>query len=225
MSAVHVLVMAKAPVAGLVKTRLCPPLSLEEAAEVAEAALADTLAAVAACRADRKIIALDGQPGPWLPEGFDVIPQAGRGLGPRLANAWAATAPSTGGWGIQIGMDTPQVSASELDDLLALLVSGPPSRQGRTAVLGPASDGGWWVIGLPGTDPRRVFSDVEMSTPRTGSAQLSRLRALGLQVAVVQEHRDVDAVADLAAVGETHPQLRTAAAWRRWATSAVAMVS
>ncbi|HEY2637380.1 MAG TPA: glycosyltransferase, partial [Solirubrobacteraceae bacterium] len=87
--------MAKAPVAGLVKTRLCPPLSPEEAAAVAEAALADTLAAVGACRADRKIIALDGRPGPWLPEGFDVVPQTGRGLALRLANAWAATSPAT----------------------------------------------------------------------------------------------------------------------------------
>jgi glycosyltransferase A (GT-A) superfamily protein (DUF2064 family) len=224
-SAVHVLVMAKAPVAGLVKTRLCPPLSPDEAADVAAAALADTLAAVAECRADRKIIALDGQPGPWLPEGFDVIPQVGRGLGPRLANAWAGTAASTGGWGIQIGMDTPQVTASELDDLLALLDSPPTDRQERAAVLGPASDGGWWVIGLPGIDPRRVFSGVEMSTPYTGDAQLRRLRALGLDVSVVQEHRDVDAVADLAAVAEAHPHLRTAAAWRRWATSEVAMVS
>ena len=225
MSAVHVLVMAKSPVAGHVKTRLCPPLSPQEAAGVAEAALADTLAAVAACRADRKIIALHGQPGPWLPEGFDVIPQAGRGLGPRLANAWAATARSTGGWGIQIGMDTPQVTPSELDDLLSLLVSPPASRQERTAVLGPASDGGWWVIGLPGTDPRRVFGGVEMSTPHTGDTQLSRLRALGLAVSVVQEHRDIDTFADLAAVAEAHPHLRTATAWRRWTRPADAMVS
>ena len=225
MSGVHVLVMAKAPVAGLVKTRLCPPFSAEEAAVVAEAALADTLAAVGACRADRKIIALDGRPGPWLPEGFDVVPQTGRGLGPRLANAWSVTAPATGGWGIQIGMDTPQVTASELDDLLGVLVSPPSQRPGRTALLGPAFDGGWWVIGLTGTDPRRVFGGVEMSTPHTGDAQLRRLRTLGLDVSVVQERRDIDTVADLAAVADAHPHLHTASAWRRWATSEEAMVS
>ena len=225
MSAVHVLVMAKAPVPGRVKTRLCPPCSPDEAAELAEASLADTLAAVGACHADRKIIALDGQPGSWLPEGFDVIPQTGRGLGARLANAWSATSPETGGWGIQIGMDTPQVTASELDDLLALPDSLPAHRQGRAAVLGPASDGGWWAIGLTGTDPHRVFEGVPMSTAQTGSAQLRRLRALGLDVAVVQERRDIDTVADLAAVAEAHPHLHTAAAWRRWATSAVAAAS
>jgi glycosyltransferase A (GT-A) superfamily protein (DUF2064 family) len=69
-----------------------------------------------------------------------------------------------------------------------------------------------------------VFSGVEMSTPNTGDAQLGRLRALGLAVSVAQEHRDIDTFADLAAVGEAHPHLRTATAWRRWAAPAVVMV-
>src|SRR5690606_23084798 len=69
MQRTHLLVMAKAPVAGRVKTRLVPPLSAAEAAAVAEAALADTLEAVAACGAERRVLALDGEPGPWLPEG------------------------------------------------------------------------------------------------------------------------------------------------------------
>ena len=61
---VNLLVMAKAPVAGRVKTRLCPPCTPAEAAAIAEAALADTLDAVAACGAGRRIVALDGEPGP-----------------------------------------------------------------------------------------------------------------------------------------------------------------
>src|SRR3954466_5229454 len=104
----HVLVLAKPPEPGRVKTRLCPPLSPAEAADVAEAALADTLAAVDGCGADHKVVALDGVPGEWLPEGMRVVPQHGRGLAQRLAHAWAATGPLTGGWGVQIGMDTPQ---------------------------------------------------------------------------------------------------------------------
>jgi hypothetical protein len=70
-----------------------------------------------------------------------------------------------------------------------------------------------------------VFEGVPMSTPHTGGAQLRRLRALGLDVAVVQERRDIDTVADLAAVAEAHPHLRTAGAWRRWVTSVVAAAS
>src|SRR5436190_1635035 len=100
----HVLVMAKAPRSGLVKTRLCPPFTPAEAAAVAEAALRDTLAAVAASGADRRIIALDGPVGPWLPPGFEIIEQCQGSLDLRLAHAWA----QADGPGVQIGMDTPQ---------------------------------------------------------------------------------------------------------------------
>jgi hypothetical protein len=207
--------MAKAPVPGRVKTRLCPPLSLDAAAAVAEAALADTLAAVAGCGAEEKIVALEGRPGAWLPEGFRIVPQAGRGLDQRLAHAWAATAPLTGGMGVQIGMDTPQVTAAELDSLLTLVASQP-----RTSVLGPARDGGWWAIGLRGTDPRRVFTGVPMSSARTCAVQAHRLSALGLTVRMVHDHRDIDTVADLAAVATTIPRSATAGAWHRFNRSA-----
>ena len=210
----HVLVMAKAPVAGVVKTRLCPPCSPDEAAAVAEAALADTLEAVVASGASRKVVALDGDPGPWLPPGLTVIPQRGATFAARLAHAWA----DTGGTGIQIGMDTPQVGPAELDELLALLIAG--SR--RRTVLGPALDGGWWAIGLPaaagapaGAGYTRLFEGVAMSTPRTGDDQQRRLRRLGFNVALGGTRRDIDTVADLAEVAAEIPDSRTAAAWRR----------
>src|SRR3954464_9115370 len=96
----HLLVMAKSPVPGRVKTRLCPPCSPEEAAAVAAAALAETLDAVAACHADRKIVALDGEPGEWAPAGFELIEQCRGSLADRLAHAWS----TAGGGGVQIGM-------------------------------------------------------------------------------------------------------------------------
>jgi len=209
MRAGFVLVMAKAPVPGRVKTRLCPPLSLEEAAAVAAAALADTLDAVAVCSAPRRIVALHGAPGPWLPAGFEVIPQRGGGLDERLANAWT-DASSGAGPGIQIGMDTPQVTAADLDGLLAALDGDPLTRR-RRAVLAPAEDGGWWAIGLPGgADPRAVFTGVPMSTPWTGAAQERRLRRLGYEVGAGPVRRDVDTAADLAAVAAAAPGTRTA---------------
>ena len=117
----HVLVLAKEPVPGRVKTRLCPPFSPQDAAELAEAALADTLAAVARCGAERRVLALDGAAGAWLPEGFEVIGQVPGSLDVRLAAAWQAT----GGPGLQIGMDTPQVTPDLLDRSLdALLGDG-----------------------------------------------------------------------------------------------------
>jgi uncharacterized protein len=195
-----VLVMAKEPVPGRVKTRLCPPFTPEEAAGVAAAALADTLDAVAACRASRRIVALDGSPGEWLPSGFEVIPQRGDGLAARLACAWA----DAGGPGIQIGMDTPQVRPAELDALLDVVSP-------RRAVLGPAVDGGWWVIGLAGVDPAAVFEGIPMSTPRTGALQRRRLRSLGLAVHPAPTRRDIDTAADLTAVSAAAPTTRTAA--------------
>ena len=211
----HVLVMAKAPVPGMVKTRLCPPCTPREAAAIAEAALADTLEAVTGCAAERKVVALDGAPGPWLAAGIEVIPQRGNRFDQRLANAWGDIRSLTGGWGVQIGMDTPQINARLLDDQLAALSAPSAQADGqRTAVLGGAEDGGWWLIGLPGTDPRLVFRGVPMSTARTGAAQARRLRSLGLHVAAAPELCDIDTIADLRAVTAGIPHHRVTAAAR-----------
>ena len=195
----HVLVMAKQPRPGRVKTRLCPPLSPVEAAAVAEAALADTLSAVAACGAPRKILALDGEPGPWLPPGFDVIPQRGADFNERLTNAWR----EVGGAGIQIGMDTPQVGSAEIDDILTRL-------DHADAVLGHALDGGWWVIGWRSADPATLFAGIPMSTPCTGRAQEARILSLGLRLHRAEQKRDIDTVEDLYAITDEYPYLRTA---------------
>ena len=206
----HVLVMAKSPVAGAVKTRLCPPCSAQEAAVVAEAALADTLDAVAACGAARKVVALAGAIGPWLPAGLEVIPQRGTTFAARLANAWA----DAGGAGVQIGMDTPQVGPEELDALVAQLDGGSVPR----AVLGPAVDGGWWAIGLPALAEGghgAVFEGVAMSTTHTGEDQEQRLRRLGFDVSLAGLRRDIDTAADLAEVAGEIPNSRTAAVARR----------
>lgn len=213
----HLLVMAKAPVAGTVKTRLSPPCSPEEAAAVAEASLADTLEAVAACGADRKVVALDGEAGPWLPPGLEVMVQRGVTFAARLVNAWA----DVGGTGVQIGMDTPQVGSGELDALLALLDQGT----GRRAVLGPAVDGGWWAIGLPALavgDHRAVFEGVATSTSRTGADQQRRLRRLGFEVVLAGRRRDIDTISDLAEVAAEIPRSRTAAVARHLARVPVA---
>jgi len=207
----HVLVMAKAPIAGRVKTRLCPPCTPTEAAEIAAAALSDTLDAVAACGAPKKIIALEGPPGPWLPCGFELIAQRGGDLAERLAWAWA----DAGGPGIQIGMDTPQVRPGELDGLLESLRGGERGAGGgrrRRAVLGHAADGGWWVIGFDGVDPSSVFRGIPMSTGSTGRHQERRLRQLGMEIVLAGVHRDIDTAEDLAEVAALVPGSRTESA-------------
>lgn len=211
MPGTHVLVFAKAPLAGRAKTRLCPPLSPVEAAAVAEACLADTLDAVARCGADRRLLALDGPPGDWLPEGFEVFPQVDGPLDERLTAAWARA----GGPGLQIGMDTPQVTGVLLDHGLARLLD-----RGVDAVLGDAVDGGWWAIGLraPHDD---AFRGVPMSTPTTGRAQRSRLEHLGLRVADLPVLLDLDTAGDALALADQLPGSRTALAVRSaWAHAA-----
>ena len=197
---VALVVLAKAPHPGRVKTRLCPPCTPGDAAALAAAALADTLATVAATDARGRYLVLDGVPGPWLPPGFTVVPQEGDGLGERLGAAFGAV----GGPAVLVGMDTPQVTPSLLGAAAASL-----ARPGRDAVLGPARDGGYWCIGLRRPDPR-VFAGVPMSTTITGDVQLARLHELGLAVELLPRLRDVDVFRDALAVAREVPGSRFA---------------
>jgi rSAM/selenodomain-associated transferase 1 len=193
------LVIAKEPVAGRVKTRLSPPCTPEQAARLALAALEDTLAACAGTDA-RRVLVLDGRPGAWLPHGWDVIPQRGDGLAERLAAAFA----DAGGPALLIGMDTPQVTARQLRAGLAAL-------EDADAAFGPAEDGGYWAIGLRAPDPA-VFARVPMSRVYTGAIQRARLAALGLRTVDLPALRDVDDIAAARAVAAAAPASRFAAA-------------
>ncbi len=200
MSDLTLLVIAKEPVPGRVKTRLAPDVGWQGAADLAAACLADTLDAVAATPAARRVLVLDGTPGPWVPDGIEVVPQVGGGLAERLAAAFAAVE----GPAFLIGMDTPQVTPA----LLAV------DLQGNDAVIGLASDGGFWGIGMSHPDPG-VFDGVPMSTATTGAAQLSRLVERGFTVAELPVLTDVDTIADARAVAAECPSTRFAAALAR----------
>lgn len=139
-----VLVIAKEPVPGRVKTRLTPPYTPDEAAQLAEAALYDTLRAVSAMPARRRVVVLDGRPGSWLPAGFEVRPQCAGGLDERLAAAFADSTGPT----LLIGMDTPQVTPQLLAPALE---SG--AWDGCDAWFGAAEDGGFWALGLAAPAP------------------------------------------------------------------------
>jgi uncharacterized protein len=195
------LVIAKSPAPGRVKTRLTPPCTPEQAAQLAGAALSDTLAAASRTRrAVRRVLVLDGAPLAWLPRDFEVVPQHGDGLAARLAAAFQAA----GGPAFLVGMDTPQVTPELLDAGLAALEDGD-------AALGAALDGGYWGIGLRRPDPD-VFSDVPMSEPSTAAAQRLRLAQLGLRTVLLPPLRDVDTMADAHAVAAEAPDSNFAAA-------------
>ncbi len=192
------LVLAKAPVPGRVKTRLCPPCTPEEAAALAAAALADTLDAAIASAADRVVLGLEGEPGTWCPAGVEVVPQGTGALGERLDTLWShARGPA-----LQIGMDTPQVTAALLDSAMATV-----AKEG--AALGPAVDGGWWALGLPHAI-RGCFDGVEPSRSDTGAQQRARLGELGWSPAALPVLRDVDVWEDARVVAAQAPRTRFA---------------
>jgi rSAM/selenodomain-associated transferase 1 len=202
----QVVVIAKEPVPGRVKTRLTPPFSPRQAADLAGAALADTLAAAAGAPAVRHVIALDGTPGRWLPASSPVLAQRGGGLDERIAAALDDAYRELAVPVVLIGMDTPQVTPALLEAALRPLADGTAD-----AVFGPAADGGFWLLGLRRPDPSLVLG-VPMSTAATGVTQVARLAWAGLRIHWLPLLRDVDTAADAYAVAAEAPGSRFAAA-------------
>lgn len=193
----QIVVLAKQPLAGRSKTRLCPPLTLQQAADVARAALLDTLSAVLDVPVRRRVVVLDGTSDELVPPSFDVITQRGGGLDERLAAAYADTFAGRSLPTLLIGMDTPQVTAPLLEQSVSALLNAD-------GVLGPAEDGGWWAIGLHAADPQ-VFVGVPMSADDTGALQVARLRERGIVPFMLPVLRDIDRVDDLVAVSGAMP--------------------
>ncbi|MGB6205798.1 TIGR04282 family arsenosugar biosynthesis glycosyltransferase [Mycobacterium sp.] len=198
---VTLLVVAKAPVPGRAKTRLAAAVGDQVAAEIAAAALLDTLDAVAAAPVAARVVALTGELDDAIDaaeihgrlEPFSVIPQRGNDFADRLTNAHADAAALDGHPVLQIGMDTPQVTAELLADCGRQLTEAP-------AVLGLARDGGWWVLGVQSPALARCLRDVPMSRPDTGALTLKALCRNSVHVTLLEELSDFDVVDDIAAV-------------------------
>lgn len=233
----RLLVLAKEPVPGRVKTRLTPPLSPAAAAVLARAALEDTLDTVLAA-VDRlgaeglvaePVLVLAGGRWPELDARFRVVAQRGDGLDERLAAAFEDTAVEDTAFedtavgntaadsddhrnapvpAVLVGMDTPQLSADVLVDAVRVLRAGPPTG----ACLGLATDGGWWLLGLRRPAPELLLG-LPMSEPTTGAATSARLQQAGCAVTAFPVLRDVDTAGDAAFVaGLVAPGSRFAAA-------------
>lgn len=187
------LVIAKEPRPGQVKTRLVPPLTYDDAARLAAAALRDTLDAVCRSPARRRILAFEGDPTAWRPAGWEAVAQPAGGLDVRLVAAFGAAR----GPALLVGMDTPQLRPAHL-------CAFDPRR--FDAALGPASDGGYWAIGFadPGVAGMAIRG-VPMSTDHTGAVQLARLRALGLRVQLLDRLTDVDTIDTAYEVAQSAP--------------------
>jgi uncharacterized protein len=197
------IVIAKAPVPGRVKTRLAPALGAHQAAVVAAAALADTLRVASAVPSVSRLLAFDGCVDGWLPGGWRACAQPPGGLDRRLVAAFtiAGTGPA-----LLIGMDTPQARPQQL-------AAFDPVRY--EACLGLATDGGYWAIGFRDPGMASVIRGVEMSTAHTGADQLRRMYAAGLRVQILDELCDVDTIETAVAVAELIPGSAFAAAVAR----------
>lgn len=202
-----VLVVAKAPVPGLAKTRLAVTVGFEMAAVIAAAALLDTLDAVLATPVSARVVALTGD----LDEvhdsaalrarlaEFTVVEQRGDSFAERLAHAHVDAAAAVGDRPIlQIGMDTPQVTA----DLLARCAQ---TLLAAEAVLGPARDGGWWLLGVRTATMADCLREVPMSRDDTGALTRKALQDRGISVIMVDELADVDTAADVETVRRCCP--------------------
>lgn len=193
-----ILIVAKAPVPGQVKTRLTKLLSTEDAADLAAAALLDTLDTALAVHSAVPVVAITGaldsamrsEEIGWRLRHVTVITQRGNTFGERLQNAHRDANDVVGGAIFQVGMDTPQVTAGQFRAALAALAE-------TDSVLGPATDGGWWGLGLHGARGAHSLVGVPMSSPDTGAATRSALEDSGLRVTELPELTDVDRPEDV----------------------------
>lgn len=202
---VELIIVAKEPVPGSVKTRLCPPCAPFEAALIAQSALRDTLQHALASIAERVVLVLEGHAGSWCPPEVEVVRQGSGDFSSRLGDAWT----SVSGPAFQIGMDTPQVTSDDLDAAMYALLEPDVD-----AVLGPAVDGGWWGLGLRQVprDPKRLFKGIPMSRDDTCAHQLQRLNEQGLRVRLIESQVDVDTWSDACTVAADAPDTHFALA-------------
>ena len=206
-----VLLVAKAPVAGHVKTRLGALVGDAVAADLAAAALLDTLDACREARAEGHLSlagdlsgAVRGDEIRVALDGWTITPQRGDGFAERLVRAHADAGP---GLVVQIGMDTPQVTAAALHEVGAAMAD-------HDAVLAPATDGGWWALARREADVVRHLAQVPMSTDTTFADTQRALERAGARVAHAAAMTDVDTLDDADLVARLAPETRFAEAWR-----------
>ncbi len=194
MSAVRIIIFAKAPQAGRAKTRLIPALGAEGAARLAQRMLQATLATAQAAAIGPLQLCLSPPPGDpaWAefawPTGVELCDQGEGDLGQRMARAVEA--------GVQLGLpvlligtDCPQLTP-------ALLRQAAEALSHHDSVLFPASDGGYVLLGLRHSHPR-VFAEITWSSASVASSTRARLAELGWSLFEGPELDDIDCPEDL----------------------------
>ena len=192
-----VVVFAKRPVPGEVKTRLVGLLGRQDACDLYQALLTDTLAAAGAVRDARGVIACtpcreSAWFGSTFGEGFECVEQGQGDLGDRMSRCFDEAFSRGARRVVVIGSDLPTLSRERIEEALAAL-------DGHDLVLGPALDGGYYLIGLRRPAPE-LFSDVDWSTERVLRQTVEHARRCGLTLKQLAGECDVDDESSLRAL-------------------------
>jgi rSAM/selenodomain-associated transferase 1 len=194
-------IMAKAPRSGKVKTRLAPPLTLEQSAALNVCFLKDTAEALAKIAGADGMVsytpvgdeaAFDG----LLPPGFTLIAQRGDKFGERLLAAAEDILACGYSSVCLIDSDSPTVPGAAFEQAVAEL-----AREGDRVILGPSHDGGYYLIGLKRAHAA-VFENITWSTASVCAETMDRAREVGLEVVLLPLWYDVDDAATLAVLHE-----------------------
>ena len=190
----HLAVFARWPEPGRVKTRLSPALPAALACDLYRALLADALAAAAACPADARSLhwaeAPAGRAAGATPAGFEARDQRGADLGERLGHATGELLRVRGARAVIIGADCPDLDATRI-------AAGFTALERAELVLGPAHDGGYYLIGLTRPVPT-LFRGLDWGTSRVLAQPRERARTLDLSMTELEPLGDLDTPADLA---------------------------
>ena len=192
----QLIVFAKVPRPGFVKTRLTPPLSAEQAALVYEAMLGDVLELTDAFARDRgleRVLAFTpaeavGAMLPRTPPGYRLQAQRGLGLAERMANAFAECDAAGAPWALLRGSDSPGLGGEHLEEAIDRLEAG------AELVLTPDSSGGYAMIGL--REAQRMLFELPMSNDELLARTMDLAREQGLDVGVTRPTFDLDRVTD-----------------------------
>jgi rSAM/selenodomain-associated transferase 1 len=195
MARIAVAIMAKAPRAGEVKTRLCPPLSAREAAELYRCFLLDKIGQVRTLKEASPAIAYTPAEGRMVFEelapGFTLVPQQGADLGARLANSFDQLFAKGCTGALAIDSDTPTLPTDFLQQARDLIATPDVD-----VVLGPSEDGGYYLIGLR-TLHQELFEEMPWSTAQVLPETIRRAEAKGLKIVCLPPWFDVDTPDDL----------------------------
>ena len=189
-------IMAKAPEAGQVKTRLCPPLSPEGAAEISRCFIRDKAAQVREVAGAEPVLAYAPDTAAFvfqaLAPGFTLLPQGGGDLTARLLSVLDRLFAEGFDAAIMIDSDTPTLPTGLLERAVSVLTAGE-----HDLVLGPSEDGGYYLIALRRPCPQ-LFEGIPWSTPAVLEETLRRARTLGFRTLALHPWYDVDTGDDLA---------------------------